>query len=67
MIPPVFPFQTTNVIIPDPKIFFLIPVFAADTAAVNPNVIKILLTNGLKTLFIDCKLIFNNVPRNPPG
>ena len=42
--------------LPDPKILS-IPESAADAAAVNPNGIKILLVNGLITLF-------NNV--NPP-
>ena len=52
-------------------IFFLcIPASAADTAAVNPKGINILLANGLITFFINAYPVFgngsNNLPKNPP-
>ena len=57
--------------IPDSKIFFLIVPSVADTAAVNPNGIKKLLANVLRTFFIKGKPGFNNsyrnLPRNPPN
>ena len=45
-------FDIINVVLfPDPKIFLCIPASAADAAAVNPKVIKILLANRLITFF----------------
>ena len=42
----------------------------ADNGAVNPNGIKTLLANDLKTCFIKDKLLFSNgpkdLPKNPP-
>ena len=56
--------------LPDPKDFLCIPASAADAAAVNPNGIKTLLTNGLITVFINGNPAFSNgprsLPRNPP-
>ena len=55
---------------PDHMIFLCIPASAADAAAVNPNGIKTLLTNGLITIFISGNPVFSNgprsLPRNPP-
>ena len=55
----------------DPNIFFWIDGSIADNAAaVNPNDIKTLLTNGFNTFFIKSKPVFSNgpkiIPRNPP-
>ena len=36
----------------DPKILLSIPAPATDAAAVNPNIIKTILANGLSTFFI---------------
>ena len=44
--------EIINVIIPDPDIYLWIAVTVADTAAVNPSSIKMLLTNGLSTFLI---------------
>ena len=41
----------------DPKIFLCIPASAHDAAAVNPNGIKALLTNGLITFLLVVILI----------
>ena len=55
---------------PDANIFLGIPAFAADTAAIIPIGIKMLLANGLITFFINGSHVFSNgpsnVPRNPP-
>ena len=40
---------------PDIKTFFWIAASVADVAAVNPNGIKMLLDNGVKTLFVNGK------------
>ena len=57
------PFYIINVVIPDPNIFLW--------TAVNPNVIKTLLTNGLSTFFIEGNPAFSNgpksLPKNPPA
>ena len=62
-------FHIISVVLPDPLIFLCIPASAA-AAAVNPNVIKTLLPNGLITFFINGSPAFNNgptiLPRNPP-
>ena len=64
-------FEIINIVVPDPKIFLLIPVSAVDAAAINPKDLKTLLTNGLSTFFINGKPVFSNGPRslsrNPPG
>ena len=43
---------------------------AADAAAVNGNIIKMLLINGFSTFFIKGKQVFSNatrsLPKNPP-
>ena len=36
-------------------IFLCIPAYTSDTAAVNPNGIKMLLANAISTVFIKCK------------
>ena len=41
--------EIINVIILDPDIYLWIAATVADTAAVNPSSIKMLLTNGLST------------------
>ena len=51
---------------PDPKTFLCIPASAADAAAVNPNGIKTLSTNGLITFFINDNPVFSNGPRSLP-
>ena len=47
----------------DPNIFLWI---AADAAAINPNGIKTLLSNGFNTFFIKGKPFFSNGPKNLP-
>ena len=51
---------------PDSKIFLCIPACAADTAAVNPRGIKMLLANVLITFFISGNPGFSNGPRSLP-
>ena len=54
---------------PDPNIFLWIAASVAD-AAVNPNVIKTLLVNGLITFHIKGNPVFSygpkSLPKNPP-
>ena len=57
-------FETFNVVIPDPSIFWWIASSLADAAAVNTNGIKTLLANDLRTFFIKN---YQNQPTNPPG
>ena len=55
---------------PDPHIFLRIAAFFANDAAVNPNGIKTILTNGLSTFPIKGNPVLSNapksLPRNPP-
>ena len=55
---------------PDSKIFLRIAASVADATAVNPNVIKTLLANGLSKFFNKSNPIFSNGPKsilkNPP-
>ena len=44
-------FDIISIVLPDPKIFLCVQASAADAAAVNPNGIKTLLSNGLITFF----------------
>ena len=59
-----------KVVVPDPNNFLLIAAFVAHAAAVNPNGIKTLLTNGLSTFPINGNPVFSNgsnsLPKNPP-
>ena len=48
------------------RFFLCIPASAADAAAVNPNGIKTLLTNGLVTFFINDNPAFSNRPGSLP-
>ena len=60
-------YETINVVIPDQKIFSWIAAsVAAAAAAVNPNGIKTLLTNGFSTFFIKDKPAFSNGPKLLP-
>ena len=63
-------------LLPDPKIFYvflhlLLMVLQFDGAAVNPKGIKMLLANGLITIFINDNPVFSNgpsnLPKNPPN
>ena len=47
-------------IVPDPTIFWWIVAFVANAAAVNPNGIKMLLTNDLRTFFLKGNPAFSN-------
>ena len=55
---------------PDPNIFLGIAVYVADTAAANPNGIKLFSANGLSTFPIKGNPVFINgpkiLPKNPP-
>ena len=57
---------TTAVVAPDPKIFSGISKPATDAAAVNPNGIKILLSNGWSTFFNNSKPTYSNGPNSLP-
>ena len=62
-------FENTNIVVLDPNIFLLIDTTVADASDDSPNVIKMLLRNGLSTFPIKGKLVFSNslrsLPRNP--
>ena len=58
--------EIINVAKPDPKIFLLIAPSIGDAAAVNPDVIKTLLANGLGIFPIKGNPIFNNGPKSDP-
>ena len=45
---------------------FIMAVSVAEAAPVNPNGIKMFLSNGLSTFFIDSNPTFNNGPRSVP-
>ena len=64
-----FSFQDTNVVMPNPNIFFLIAASVADVAAFNPEGTKTLLANGLSIFSIKGKPVLSNDPlslhRNP--
>ena len=66
----IFSLEIINVVVPDPNIFLWIAASIAYAAAVNPNGIKTLLTNGFTRMFIKGKPVFSNgprsLPRNPP-
>ena len=62
-------FQTINAVAPDPKFLFLIALYVADAATINPNGIKMLFANGVNTLFINGQqAVINGLRkwRNPP-
>ena len=61
-----FWFRNNNVVVPDPNIFLWIAASIVDTAAVNPNGIKAILANGLRTFPIKGKANFSNGPRSLP-
>ena len=56
--------EIINVAKPDPEIFLLIAPSIGDAAAVNPNVIKTLLANGLSIFPIKGNPIFKNGPKS---
>ena len=70
MIPYISSFENTSAVILDPKILVWIAASVADAAAVNPNGIKTLLANGLRTSSAKGKPAFSisrkRLPRNPP-
>ena len=56
--------EIINVAKLDPEIFLLIAPSIGDAAAVNPNVTKTLLANGLSIFPIKGNPIFNNGPKS---
>ena len=63
-------FENTNVVVPEPYIFYWIAASVAEGVAVNPNGTKTILANGASTLFINGKPTDNNdfrKLRNPPS
>ena len=64
-------FEIITVVAPDPNIFLWIAASVADAAAVNPNCIKTLLVNGLRTFPIKGYHVFSNGSKirtkNPPN
>ena len=46
-----FLFENTNVVMPDPSIFFSITAAVAESAVVNPEGTQTLLANGMNTFF----------------
>ena len=56
-------FEIINVVVPNPNIFLWIAALVADTAVVDPNVIKTILAYGLSTFFNKANLFFNNGPK----
>ena len=65
----IFVLEITNFVKHDSKIFFWIAASVADTAAINGNGIKVLLSNGFSTFFIKGNPAFINgpkiLPKNP--
>ena len=59
-------FDIISVAVPEPNFFLCFPASVADAAAVNPNVIKRLLANGLTTFFNNGNPIFSNGPKSLP-
>ena len=70
VIHPISFFEVINVVVPDPKTFFLILASAADATAVSTNSINAFLANDVRTFLANGKSIFNHgsrgLPRNPP-
>ena len=64
MISFIFLFRIIDVVLPDPSIFVWIATSTAD--AVNPNVIKTLLANGLSAFPIKGSPCFSNGPKGQP-
>ena len=66
----IYSFKKISIVIPDPKIFLWLAASVADTAAVNPNGIKILLANVSSIFFPKGNLVFSDdpksLPHNPP-
>ena len=64
-------FEIISVVIPNPNIFLLIAASVGDAAVVNPNGIKTLLANGLRTFAIKGNPGFSTKPKsiteNPPN
>ena len=58
--------EIINVVQPDLNIFLWIPASVADTAAINPNGIKMLLAIGLSTFPITYNPVFSNSPKILP-
>ena len=63
MISFIFSFEISNNVTPDANIFLWIAPSVADAAAVNPNGIETLLTNGLSTFLIKGNPVFINGPK----
>ena len=55
MLSSIFLFEIINSVMPNPKMFFWIAASIADTVAINPNIIKTLLANGVSAFFINGK------------
>ena len=58
--------EIINVVKLDPDFFLWIAASVTEAAAVNPNGIKTLLSNGLSTFPIKCNPVFNNHPKSLP-
>ena len=59
-------FKIIDAVTLDQRVVLHIPAFAADTAVVNRNSIKMLLANGLSTFFIKGTPVFHNWQKRPP-
>ena len=62
----IFSFEIINVVTPDSNIFLWIAGSVADAAPVNPNCIKTVLANGLRTSPIKGNPDFSNPPKSLP-
>ena len=59
-------FKVIKVVVPEPCIFFLIPISIAEAAAVIPNGAKIFFANGTAFFNNGPAHLLNNEPKNPP-
>ena len=62
----IFSFEIINVVTPDSNIFLWIAGSVADAALVNPNCIKTVLANGIRTSPIKGNPVFSNPPKSLP-
>ena len=59
-------FESINVDVPEPRIFFWIPASIAEAAAVIPNEPKTFFAKGIATFFNGPASLLNNNSKNPP-
>ena len=58
--------EIIKVVVPEPGIFFWIPLSIAEAAAIIPNWAKICFANATSTFNKGPAILFNNESKNPP-